>query len=1193
MRNTFVILLALTMLLTPVQGSDGDTPQIDEVTENSVFIEEPAPVRKVDAPILAPRAEDWPMFMHDIERNSNTTSRIPTSNESLWNFSTGQTIQSSAAIVDGVVFFGSNDNNFYAVWANNGTEKWRFNDNNNLEDIPSSPSVINDKVYFYAMNAGMYCLWASNGTKIWNTTIATPNHRNFNSPLVVNDSVYISDDLNPATIYSLNATTGEINWDQGYSGYIVSSMSYKNGKVFVGRQSGGVLCLWANNGTEFWYGRPAGGAVYSTPSISEDKVFYTTELGVLYALHLSNGTEAWNYDTGPQTYSSPALSGDKVFIAGSAYYQSNGTQVWSNGFSEYSTPAVSGNRLVVLNDTKLVSQDTEDGSIIWEAEVTGEYASPAVAENMVVIGGNDREMHAFSTPDVTPPNVTDNYPADLATEVALDESISVTFSELMEESRTEDAFTIDPSITGQFIWDSEEMTFDPDAPLMGETVYTVTVSGDATDRSGNPLDGDYDGTSEGSPVDDFTFSFTTVMSSPPNITDTYPADQDIDVPPNIQIVVNFSQSMNEGVTESAFSISPSAAGSFSWSLGSTSMTFEPSENLQDQIQYNCTIGFAAEGQSGKLFDGNGDGTAAGDATDDFTWSFTVKDWGQPSVISVTPEDGELDVPVNTTIEVEFSEEMNVTSTEAAFGIDPVIGGEFAWDGVNMTFTPDADLAYETEYTIAIEATATDLTGNDLDGDGDGGPWEPDDDHIWTFTTASEVIPDPAPVVVEVSPVDGATDVPVYTDIVIRFSQPMNTSVTEGSIMLDDLAFDMFVASWDMECRNLTLNLTVNLTETMTHTVKVTGDALSAAGIGLDGDSDTVAEGRPTDDHSWSFTTGEKPVQPEPPTIVSVSPEADATDVPIHGNIVVNFSEPMDRTSTEAAYSLDPHINFGASWNDDNKSMVIAFWAPFLFNTTYTVKVSGAAMSALGVGLDGDEDGLAEGAGIDDHTWQFTTMELVVEPKPPVVTIIYPSEGAKMKRMVQIRGTAEDVDTPLADVDVEIMVDDGSWIPVGSGGDWGYLWDTTKVSNGEHTIKVRAYDGELYSEEVTRTVTVDNPEEGKPGLGGLDSTLLIAIIVIIIVVIVISLIVVMKMRGRKGEGGGPVGPQQPDLVQGQPQPQVWQQPQPGHPGPGMPPTMAQVQAPVTPPAETQAPATPPTAGQVQETPAPGQGQDGIH
>ena len=79
--------------------------------------------------------------------------------------------------------------------------------------------------------------------------------------------------------------------------------------------------------------------------------------------------------------------------------------------------------------------------------------------------------------------------------------------------------------------------------------------------------------------------------------------------------------------------------------------------------------------------------------------------------------------------------MNKASAEAAFSITPSVAGTFSWVGNTMTFTPITNLTHSTTYTVTISATATDMAGNGLDGNGNGiAEGSPIDDYTWSFTT---------------------------------------------------------------------------------------------------------------------------------------------------------------------------------------------------------------------------------------------------------------------------------------------------------------------------------------------------------------------------------------------------------------------------------------------------------------------------
>ena len=90
-----------------------------------------------------------------------------------------------------------------------------------------------------------------------------------------------------------------------------------------------------------------------------------------------------------------------------------------------------------------------------------------------------------------------------ASDVPLDADIVVTFSEPMNTASLVPSFSIVPNVPGTFQVDPYNMTFSPDAGgLLPGTIYTVTISVNATDQQGNSL------------KQDFVWQFTTAAEIP-------------------------------------------------------------------------------------------------------------------------------------------------------------------------------------------------------------------------------------------------------------------------------------------------------------------------------------------------------------------------------------------------------------------------------------------------------------------------------------------------------------------------------------------------------------------------------------------------------------------------------------------------------------------------------------------------------
>jgi hypothetical protein len=87
--------------------------------------------------------------------------------------------------------------------------------------------------------------------------------------------------------------------------------------------------------------------------------------------------------------------------------------------------------------------------------------------------------------------------------------IQVTFNRPMNRATVESAFSIQPPIGGTFEWstDSRSFLYRHDTPFDSTTNYTARILGTAQDESGATLDGDFDRDREGSPTDDFVWTF--------------------------------------------------------------------------------------------------------------------------------------------------------------------------------------------------------------------------------------------------------------------------------------------------------------------------------------------------------------------------------------------------------------------------------------------------------------------------------------------------------------------------------------------------------------------------------------------------------------------------------------------------------------------------------------------------------------
>ncbi|MHC1681165.1 MAG: Ig-like domain-containing protein [Methanomassiliicoccales archaeon] len=321
------------------------------------------------------------------------------------------------------------------------------------------------------------------------------------------------------------------------------------------------------------------------------------------------------------------------------------------------------------------------------------------------LAGNPASISWHFTVDTTAPTVVTVDPSNGALDVSIGTTVQVTFSEAMDTTSVESAFSLVGigSVTGTFAWSVGDtvMTFTPSSALSYNTEYTVTIGTGAKDLAGNGL------------AAAFTSSFV-IEDEPdttaPTVVTVDPSNGALDVSIGTTVQVTFSEAMDTTSVESAFSLVGigSVTGTFAWSVGDTVMTFTPSSALSYNTEYTVTIGTGAK-------DLAGNGLAAA-----FTSSFVIEDEPDttaPTVVTVDPSNGALDVSIGTTVQVTFSEAMDTTSVESAFSLVGIgsVTGTFAWSvgDTVMTFTPSSALSYNTEYTVTIGTGAKDLAGNGL------------------------------------------------------------------------------------------------------------------------------------------------------------------------------------------------------------------------------------------------------------------------------------------------------------------------------------------------------------------------------------------------------------------------------------------------------------------------------------------------
>ena len=370
----------------------------------------------------SPFPGEWTMFRRDLGHSgSNGLDGASPEGTLKWEFSTGDAIHSSPAVVDGVVYIGSRDNKLYALDAATGDKLWEYETGSWVE---SSPAVVNGVVYFGSNDGTLYALDARNGKKLWGF------HTRFrvtSSPAVAGGMVYFGKD--DYHVYALDTLTGTKIWDYNVGTRIASSPAVANGIVYIGAVNGSFYALHALDGRlRLKYLTPE---IVSSPAVNDGNV-YINSRGFLYAIdgyarnwigeHRLYGWwlqfyalrvapppppvsgHLWRLKVGLTSHSSPAVTDDTIYTTADNLLYSidreshtmNWVFVRAKGTLK-SSPAVGDNAIYVgSDDHRLYAVDATTGLLLWDFRTGGKISSsPALADGTVYVGSHDGKVYAI------------------------------------------------------------------------------------------------------------------------------------------------------------------------------------------------------------------------------------------------------------------------------------------------------------------------------------------------------------------------------------------------------------------------------------------------------------------------------------------------------------------------------------------------------------------------------------------------------------------------------------------------------------------------------------------------------------------------------------------------------------------------------------------------------------------------------
>ena len=246
-------LIVLAFVAAACSSGGEAAPELDGTADNLTTAEDSTSTTSQATETDVIGFEQWSMFRGDPARQAfdgqsdltDETSDGSDEPELLWRAPTGGVVESSPAVVEGLVIAGTFDDALIAFDAASGEERWRFSVGGLVR---SSPAVVDGVVYFGADDNIFYALDAQTGAELWQFSLGGGGQQS--SPAVADGRVYFG--AFDQNVYAIDAATGEEVWRFETGAGILSSPLVADGVVSIGSIDGTYYALDAATGGELW-----------------------------------------------------------------------------------------------------------------------------------------------------------------------------------------------------------------------------------------------------------------------------------------------------------------------------------------------------------------------------------------------------------------------------------------------------------------------------------------------------------------------------------------------------------------------------------------------------------------------------------------------------------------------------------------------------------------------------------------------------------------------------------------------------------------------------------------------------------------------------------------------------------------------------------------------------------------------------
>lgn len=341
---------------------------------------------------------NWAQFRGNASLTGVSQASVPATIKQLWTYEAGDSIESSAAIVGGTVFVGSQKGELVALNLENGAVYWKYTTGSPIGE--SSAAYSNGVVYIGDLGGVLHAVNAPDGKRLW--TFKAGNEIK-SSPVVAGDRVLIGS--YDQFLYCLSTRNGSVLWKFRTEGPVHSTPAISGGIAYFAGCDEIFHAVRLADGKEA-FNVSSGAYTGASPALRDGAAYYGTFDNEVLMVKLAERTIGWRYQH-PQRkfpyYSSAAVTNDRVVVGGRDKFVHGlnraGKAVWTftTRARVESSPAIAGGRVYVgSNDGRFYVLNVASGAKLWEFNAGAPLsASPAIANGRIVIGSQDGRLYCF------------------------------------------------------------------------------------------------------------------------------------------------------------------------------------------------------------------------------------------------------------------------------------------------------------------------------------------------------------------------------------------------------------------------------------------------------------------------------------------------------------------------------------------------------------------------------------------------------------------------------------------------------------------------------------------------------------------------------------------------------------------------------------------------------------------------------